>query len=621
MPRPSTPVDDQEPDPPVIPQRPTAPVGRVPVQIRGPGHNVRVIYTSGRGRGQPPPQASRVVRSTRPGQSIGPARNAGPGQNPAHGRNARLPQNAGSAQNATQNARLAQNAGSGQNARRGRGQNTEPGHSVYLGSLTRNNHLGRVLSALRNRLAEARAHEEQVQAERMMSHARPAMIHNIPAQQRGSAGETTENNPEVSIPIDPAIIDASQRLGAAQVQDEDKPHNRWDEITVRNARCDCCNEKNQSIMYRCKDCGWQICSFCEAKRDGSREHNPSLQGNTSLPPSSGEQTHQRVRAPPQPVNPVHSEGGIEQARVLPRMQHQMPHRRMNPVSPGGPHGQAQHAGHYQVQRSQLYNGTVFVPVQVYHDADGNMQQLPGPDPVFLPQYPHGITRVPHYAYQPQSYRQLLPVQNSHRAVPGGRGQLHPLRQPRRSGHGPLFPRETVDAQPQPMDMDIDSRPRLPEMESYSPPQTDEAASTSYVEGPDFPAVQNRETPAVSVRGENYGHTIRDDIEAWHQKQIRLEEERERARQYNLDLNNERERAWWFLIVAAEDAYQKMKKEAEEAEQTTSEVGNQSRQPQQGPNELTNLASSPDHAQSGTESVITELPTDITRPDSSVCTSN
>ncbi|KKA25768.1 hypothetical protein T310_0154 [Rasamsonia emersonii CBS 393.64] len=601
MPGPSTPVDDQEPDPPVPPQQPTAPVRRVPVSIRGPDGNATVIHTSGRIR--PPVQPLRGAQSTRPGQNIGPAQNAGPGQNPAPGRNARLAQNAGSAQNA------------------GRGQNTGPGNSIYLGRLTRNDHLGRVLSALRNRLAEARAHEEQAEAERMLSHAHPAMIHNIRVQQRGPASEMTENNPEGSIPIDPAIIDASQRLGHAQDQDEAKPHNRWDEITVRNAKCDVCDEKNQSVMYRCKDCGWQICSPCDDNRGGLREHNTSRryrrvnpQGNTSRQPSGGDPTPQRGRAPPQPANAVHADGGIEQARVLPRMQHQMPHRRMNPVSLGGSYGQAQHAGYHQVQRPQLYNGTVFVPVQVYHDANGNMQQLPVPDPVFLPQYSHGIPRVPQYAYQPQHRRAQLPLQNPHRAVPEGRGRLRPLPQPRRSGHGPLFPRETIDTQPQPMDMDFESHPRLPEAEYYTPLETDEAASSLYVETPGSPAAQNRETPAVSVRDENDEH--RDDVDAWHQKQIQLEEERERARQYKLDLHDERDRAWWFLIVAAGDAYQQMKKEEEEAGQMTSEVGNQSRQSQPDPNEATNLASSPAQAQSGTESIITELPTDITRPDSS-----
>ncbi|KAL1966977.1 hypothetical protein VTN77DRAFT_3721 [Rasamsonia byssochlamydoides] len=335
---------------------------------------------------------------------------------------------------------------------------------------------------------------------------------------------------------------------------------------------------------------------------------------------------QIVRVQQHPANPVQAEGGIEQGHNVPVRQRSQPVRRV-PVNQRGGYGQAQQTRYHQIQRSQRQNERVVVPGTVYRDENGNVQLLRQPNPVFLQQYPHGAATgtatgaatMPNYVHEPHRLLRLPHPQQYYRVAMRGRGQPGPLPQPqRRAGRGPLFPRDTFEAQP--MNMDIDPRVGMAGSEFNRAPQTDDSLSSLYVEAPDSPTAQNRDISTVSVSDENEEHPIQTNIEARHEtREVHLEQEQETAREYGLDLSNNQDRAWWFLVLAADQAYQQLKKE--ETAQRTSEVRNQSAQPHPGPNDPTDLASSPAQAQSWTESVITEMPTDITRPDSSVSASN
>lgn len=51
-----------------------------------------------------------------------------------------------------------------------------------------------------------------------------------------------------------------------------EPHKVFKSITVHTAKCDVCNNHNKSILHRCIDCGWQICTPCWLARGGNGAH-------------------------------------------------------------------------------------------------------------------------------------------------------------------------------------------------------------------------------------------------------------------------------------------------------------------------------------------------------------
>ncbi|MCJ1376772.1 hypothetical protein MMC20_008017, partial [Loxospora ochrophaea] len=47
-----------------------------------------------------------------------------------------------------------------------------------------------------------------------------------------------------------------------------RPHTAFHSITIHTAKCDICDAHNESTLYRCRTCGWQLCTPCWAKRGG-----------------------------------------------------------------------------------------------------------------------------------------------------------------------------------------------------------------------------------------------------------------------------------------------------------------------------------------------------------------
>jgi hypothetical protein len=49
-------------------------------------------------------------------------------------------------------------------------------------------------------------------------------------------------------------------------------HKIFDELTIHTAKCDICDQRNQSILRRCTTCAWAICTPCYEKQNGNTTH-------------------------------------------------------------------------------------------------------------------------------------------------------------------------------------------------------------------------------------------------------------------------------------------------------------------------------------------------------------
>ena len=49
-------------------------------------------------------------------------------------------------------------------------------------------------------------------------------------------------------------------------------HNTFTDVYIHTAKCDLCNKHNKSILYRCADCGWHICTPCRRDKGGDGTH-------------------------------------------------------------------------------------------------------------------------------------------------------------------------------------------------------------------------------------------------------------------------------------------------------------------------------------------------------------
>jgi hypothetical protein len=480
-----------------------------------------------------------------------------------------------------------------------------PGQDIFLGNLSSNDHLGHVLSTLRARLRPEAPQEEQIVNPRRavsQSHAHPPMTHESPPQQQ-------QRRVTLNV-LRPAGTSTTAAAAAASQQGEaGGGHNRWEKVTVRNAKCDICNNRNKSIIWRCRDCGYQICTPCETERDGSRQHNITRQWRRFVPQGIGNhQSPDGERASPynQTVNSPHQQQkSTEQGRALSGGgQSQPPAGSTAPGVEQGIHGQSHLAGYHPIVQPQLINETVLSPV--LPAGNFNAQQLPPSSPYFMQQYPRRTVSTPVYPYEPEDQGLSAQTTYSHREVPlgGTRVTSRPQKPQRNAGRGPLLPRENVPTQA--ANRALGAAQGLSELNLLrTEPQTDDVLSSLLVEAPDSPE-----------------HPILDDLEAWRENRqsINPEQEQVEAREYGLDLSKDRHRSWWYLVKFAEAEHQQLKKAEADARMN---LGPQtpSVQPQRGHGPRpTNLASSPSQAQSGSDSVMIGTPVDVTPSSSTVSAS-
>ncbi|KAI9875764.1 MAG: hypothetical protein M1830_008020 [Pleopsidium flavum] len=49
-------------------------------------------------------------------------------------------------------------------------------------------------------------------------------------------------------------------------------HQTFTPVKIHTAKCDICNQHNRSVLFRCADCGWHVCSPCWAEKGGDGTH-------------------------------------------------------------------------------------------------------------------------------------------------------------------------------------------------------------------------------------------------------------------------------------------------------------------------------------------------------------
>jgi len=49
-------------------------------------------------------------------------------------------------------------------------------------------------------------------------------------------------------------------------------HQTFTPVTIHTAKCDICNQHNRSVLFRCADCGWHVCTPCWTEKGGDGTH-------------------------------------------------------------------------------------------------------------------------------------------------------------------------------------------------------------------------------------------------------------------------------------------------------------------------------------------------------------
>ncbi|MCJ1387557.1 hypothetical protein MMC18_000400 [Xylographa bjoerkii] len=80
-----------------------------------------------------------------------------------------------------------------------------------------------------------------------------------------------------------------------------RPHTTFDPVTIHTAKCDICNLNNKATLYRCKLCGFQICTPCKDSdaSDGVHMMNAGERGR----PRKWNGDSSPTSAAPEPVSP------------------------------------------------------------------------------------------------------------------------------------------------------------------------------------------------------------------------------------------------------------------------------------------------------------------------------
>lgn len=55
-------------------------------------------------------------------------------------------------------------------------------------------------------------------------------------------------------------------------------HNTFHAVLIHTAKCDICNMHNRSVIFRCTDCGWQVCTPCKTARTCGTGDNVNFGG-------------------------------------------------------------------------------------------------------------------------------------------------------------------------------------------------------------------------------------------------------------------------------------------------------------------------------------------------------